>query len=134
MVPHAGLRFSGRIAANVLKRLRIPQTVIIIGPKHTALGMEWAVAPHKTWAYPGGSLESDVMLARQLAQAIPGLELDAAAHQREHAIEVELPLLARLKPDVRVVGIVIGLGDLKLRRFARGLAKVIQDCPTASCC
>ena len=36
------------------------------------------------------------MLARQLCQAIPGLEMDAAAHQREHAIEVELPLLARL--------------------------------------
>src|SRR6266849_2013713 len=87
LLPHAGLIYSGRIAANVLKRLKIPRTVIVIGPKHTAFGVDWAVAPHQTWTFPGGSLESDFMLARQLAEAIPGLEMDSLAHQREHAIE-----------------------------------------------
>src|SRR5207237_1957930 len=108
MVPHAGLKYSGHIAAAVLKRIQIPRTVLVIGPKHTQFGMEWAVAPQQTWALPGGEVASDFMLARQLCQAIPGLEMDAAAHQREHAIEVELPLLARLAPQTRVVG--IGLG------------------------
>src|SRR5207244_2560120 len=84
MVPHAGLQFSGRIAADVLKRLAIPQTVIVIGPNHTGQGMEWAVAPHQTWALPGISVASDFILARRLSQAIDGLELDAAAHQQEH--------------------------------------------------
>jgi AmmeMemoRadiSam system radical SAM enzyme/AmmeMemoRadiSam system protein B/AmmeMemoRadiSam system protein A len=128
LVPHAGLRFSGRIAASVLQRIAIPQTVIVIGPKHTALGMDWAVAPHRTWALPGGSLESDVELVRQLCDAIPGLEMDAAAHEREHAIEVELPLLFRLAPRTKVVGIAIGHGDLEsCRHFAQGLAKVLHD-------
>jgi AmmeMemoRadiSam system protein B len=127
MVPHAGLVFSGRIAANVLKRIRIPRTVIVIGPKHTALGMEWAIAPHQTWTFPGGELESDFGLAHRLADAIDGLELDALAHQREHAIEIELPLLARLAPQTRVVGIAIGSGDLaSCRRFAAGLAEVLK--------
>ncbi len=127
MVPHAGLRFSGRIAAQVLRRIEIPHTVIVIGPKHTGLGMDWAVAPHETWTFPGGSLASDVELANQLCQAIPGLEMDAAAHQREHAIEIELPLIAHLAPQARVVGIVIGTGDLEsCRRFARGLADVLR--------
>jgi AmmeMemoRadiSam system protein B len=128
MLPHAGLVYSGRIAADVLKRLRMPRTVIVLGPKHTPLGMDWAVAPHTTWSFPGGQLASDVELAQQLAHAIPGLELDAAAHQREHGIEVELPLIARLAPETRVVGIALGAGDLaSCRRFAAGLADVLRQ-------
>jgi AmmeMemoRadiSam system radical SAM enzyme/AmmeMemoRadiSam system protein B/AmmeMemoRadiSam system protein A len=128
LVPHAGLRFSGRVAADVLRRVRIPSHIIVIGPKHTPLGMEWAVAPHQTWALPGGSIESDFLLARKLCQAIPGLEMDAAAHQREHAVEVELPLLSRLAPQTRVVGIALGHGDLaSCRRFAEGLAGVLRQ-------
>jgi AmmeMemoRadiSam system protein B/AmmeMemoRadiSam system protein A len=128
MVPHAGLRFSGHLTAAVLRRLRIPHTVIVLGPKHTALGMEWAVAPHQTWALPGATVAADAELARQLAEAIPGLALDALAHQQEHAIEVELPFLARLAPETRVVGIAIGHGDLaSCRRFADGLARVLRQ-------
>jgi AmmeMemoRadiSam system protein B/AmmeMemoRadiSam system protein A len=127
MVPHAGLRFSGHIAAAVLKRLRFPRTVIVIGPKHTPLGVEWAIAPHQTWAIPGHTIESDPELAIRLARAIPGLELDAAAHQREHGIEVELPFLARLAPTSRVVGIAIGSGNARRSmEFAAGLADVLR--------
>ncbi len=131
LVPHAGLRFSGQIAADVLKRIEIPQTVIILGPKHTPHGMEWAVAPHQTWNLATGMIESDFMLARKLAQTIPGLEMDAVAHQREHAIEVELPLIARLAPGSRVVGIVLEPTDLaSCKRFAHGLAEVVGACVT----
>jgi AmmeMemoRadiSam system protein B len=127
MIPHAGWAYSGRIAADVLKRLRVPRTVIVLGPNHTGRGMDWAVAPHQTWALPGGTLAADFLLARQLCQAIPGLEMDAVAHQHEHAIEVELPLLARLAPECRVVGISILHGDLEgCRRFAHGLADLIR--------
>lgn len=128
MVPHAGLIYSGRIAAQVLKRIAIPDTVIVICPKHTPHGVEWAVAPQQTWSMPGFTMESDPKLARQLAAAIPGLELDAAAHQREHAIEVELPFLARLAPQCKVVGVAIGGGDYdRCCQFADGLARVLQQ-------
>jgi AmmeMemoRadiSam system protein B/AmmeMemoRadiSam system protein A len=127
MVPHAGLIYSGRLAGAVLNRLRIPRTVIVIGPKHTSLGMEWAVAPHRTWSLPGATLASDTDLARELAEAIPGLALDSLAHQQEHAIEVELPFIARLAPETKVVGIAIGHGDLaSCQRFAEGLTKVLR--------
>jgi AmmeMemoRadiSam system protein B/AmmeMemoRadiSam system protein A len=128
MLPHAGLIYSGRIAATVLKRLQLPETIIVIGPKHTPLGVEWAVAPQETWTLPGSTIASDPKLARQLTRAIAGLELDAAAHQREHAIEVELPLIARLAPQARVVGIAIGSGDLEsCQRFAEGLVAVLRE-------
>jgi AmmeMemoRadiSam system radical SAM enzyme/AmmeMemoRadiSam system protein B/AmmeMemoRadiSam system protein A len=128
LVPHAGLRYSGHIAAEVLKRLEFPRQVIVIGPKHTPLGVEWAVTPQQTWELPGLEVQGDFMLARRLCQAIPGLEMDAAAHQREHAVEVELPLLARLAPESRVVGIAIGHADLaSCRRFAEGLAGLLRE-------
>jgi AmmeMemoRadiSam system radical SAM enzyme/AmmeMemoRadiSam system protein B/AmmeMemoRadiSam system protein A len=128
MVPHAGLMYSGRIAARVLQRIRIPDTVIVIGPKHTALGVDWAIAPHQAWQLPGATMAADTELAQELCRAISGLEMDAAAHQREHAIEVELPLLARLAPRTKVVGIAIGHGDLDAcRRFAEGLADVLKN-------
>jgi AmmeMemoRadiSam system protein B len=128
MVPHAGLKYSGQIAAQVLKQVEIPDTVILIGPKHTRLGVDWAVAPHATWLIPGGQLESDLDLAKELVNAIPGLEFDAAAHMQEHGLEVELPFLAKLAPQTKIVGIVIGAGDLdRCRQFATGLAQVLKS-------
>jgi AmmeMemoRadiSam system protein B len=75
-------------------------------------------------------MASDPDFARTLADAIPGLKLDAAAHQREHAIEVELPLLARLAPDARVVGVALAGADWEhCQQFAKGLADAIRALP-----
>ena len=126
MVPHAGLVYSGRLAAAVFARVSIPDLVIVLGPKHTRHGVPWAVAPHASWSIPGATVAADPDLARALAEAIPGLHLDAAAHRQEHAIEVELPFLARRAPRSRVVGLAIGGGDWEnCSRFAAGLADVI---------
>jgi AmmeMemoRadiSam system protein B len=130
MVPHAGLQYSGKLAAAVFQQVQIPETVLILGPKHTRLGVEWAVAPHELWQIPGANIPSDRALAEQLAVAIPGLELDAAAHQQEHGIEVELPWIARLAPGSKVVGIAIGGGNLdRCRQFAAGLAGLLRSMP-----
>ncbi len=127
LVPHAGLRFSGGIAAAVYRRIAIPDVVIILGPKHRPAGMEWAVAPHEAWSLPGATIASDPNLARQLAAAIPDLHLDARAHEEEHCIEVQLPFLARLAPQTRVVGITLGNGTFdRCRQFASGLAEALR--------
>jgi AmmeMemoRadiSam system radical SAM enzyme/AmmeMemoRadiSam system protein B/AmmeMemoRadiSam system protein A len=130
MVPHAGWRYSGRLAAKVLSRVAIPDRVIILCPSHRPGGAEWAVAPHATWLLPGRQVASDTALARRLAEGISGLELDGLPHRHEHAIEVQLPLLARLAPDVRVVGITIRGGELSsLLRFAEQMAEVLRGMP-----
>lgn len=130
MVPHAGLRYSGKLAATVFQQVQIPGTVLILSPKHTRLGVEWAVAPHEIWQIPGADVPSDHGLAEQLAAAIPGLELDSAAHQQEHGIELELPWIARLAPGTKVVGIAIGGGSLEsCRQFATGLARLLRTLP-----
>lgn len=127
MVPHAGLIYSGRLAAATLKRIEIPETVILIGPKHSRTGVDWAVTPHERWSLPGCDVQVDIGLAQALADGIPDLELDAAAHQQEHCLEVQLPFLARLAPQTRVVGIVVAPCEFEgCQRFATGLAEVLR--------
>ncbi len=127
LVPHAGLIYSGRIAATVLRRIRFPDTTIILCPKHTPHGATYAIAPHDSWAIPGATLPSDVQLAELLANKVAGWQLDAAAHRGEHAIEVQLPLLARLAPQTRIVGVAIGPADFEqCQAFAADLATALQ--------
>ncbi len=127
MVPHAGWVYSGRLAAQVWQRLQIPAQVIIFCPKHRPGGAEWAVTLHQRWLFPGGQLDCDPQLARRLSAAVDHLELDSLAHRNEHAIEVQLPILARLAPNTRVVGIAVGPGDnfSALECFAAQLAGAI---------
>jgi len=127
IVPHAGWVYSGRLAAEVLGRIEFPSRVIVLAPKHNAVGADWAVAPHRRWVLPGGYVESDPELAERLAGAIDGLELDGAAHRAEHSIEVQLPIIARLAPQTRVVGVAMYGGDWpQLERFAEQLAGLLE--------
>jgi AmmeMemoRadiSam system radical SAM enzyme/AmmeMemoRadiSam system protein B/AmmeMemoRadiSam system protein A len=131
LIPHAGLIYSGRIAAKVLQRIRFPDSTIILCPKHTRHGATYAIAPHESWAIPGATLPSDVRLAQLLADKVAGWQLDATAHRSEHAIEVELPLLARLAPDTRIVGVAIGPADWDhCRQFAADLAAALRSLDT----
>ena len=134
LVPHAGWDYSGRLAAAVFQRVQWSECAIILCPKHRPGGAPWAVAPHTRWLFPGGELASDPAMAKRLADAVTGLTLDAVAHSQEHAIEVQLPLLARLAPRLRVVGIVVGDRPLpELLRFGRQMADALRDLPDARC-
>jgi AmmeMemoRadiSam system protein B/AmmeMemoRadiSam system protein A len=130
LAPHAGWIYSGKLAAAVFSQIAFPETAIILCPKHRPQGPRWSVAPHRRWQFPGGELASDPELAARLADGIEGLELDAGAHQQEHAIEVQLPLLARLAPQLHVVGIVVGDSSLpELLRFGVALSVALRDMP-----
>ena len=130
MVPHAGLQYSGRIAGQVFRRIHIPESVIIIGPRHTRNGVDLAVAPNAEWELPGQNLASDVALAQAIVAGVPALQFDAAAHAAEHSIEVELPFLARLAPQARIVGITIGSASFEqCLTIGHQLADVIRTLP-----
>jgi AmmeMemoRadiSam system protein B len=128
LVPHAGWVYSGRIAAKVLARVAIPSTVVVLCPKHHAGGVQCAVAPWGRWLYPGGSVEVDVELSTQLASEVPGFELDHVPHRQEHAVEVQLPLLARLAPASRLVAVTVGRIDLEqVHLCGAAIAEVVRD-------
>ena len=132
MVPHAGLRYSGHIAADVWRRIDLPDDILIIGPKHTSDGVDWAVAPHETWALSDStSLRGNLAFATLLADNVPGMKLDASAHRSEHGTEVQLPFLHRLAPNSRVTAIAMsGAAYEDLQAAARSLATLLKSLAT----
>jgi AmmeMemoRadiSam system radical SAM enzyme/AmmeMemoRadiSam system protein B/AmmeMemoRadiSam system protein A len=129
MTPHAGLRYSGRIATKTWQHVDIPSTALIIGPKHTARGVDWAVAPHRRWQLSTKvAFEADLELSKAIADRVPGMQLDAAAHMTEHGIEVQLPILERLAPSTRIAAIAMHGGSwIEVEAAAKELAAVLRE-------
>ena len=94
VAPHAGLMYSGAVAAALYDRLELPRRLIILGPNHTGLGVPASMYPSPgRWATPLGEVAIDDGLAASIREAAPFVEEDLRAHVREHSIEVQLPLL-----------------------------------------
>ena len=108
MLPHAGWRYCGATLAKTIVGVKVPDTVIIIGPKHTQQGPSWSIASHQAWAIPGATIPVDTELVRELASAVSGLNVESEAHAMEHGTEVLLPFLHRINPNLRIVPIVLG--------------------------
>ena len=121
LVPHAGWVYSGHIAAAVFARIQFPSTLIVLCPKHHPGGPTWAVGPWSRWLFPGGGIDVDVQLVSELADAVPGLEVDHRPHVAEHAIEVQLPILARLAPAARIVPVIGTSRPERIREAARSV-------------
>jgi AmmeMemoRadiSam system protein B/AmmeMemoRadiSam system protein A len=114
VVPHAGLKYSGKIAARVWQTLQLNpgRTIILVSPKHTTQGVNWAVCPFDAWGLSATTtIAGDPELAQLIAQRVDGFELDAVAHAAEHGIEVQLPILERVAPQSKVVGIAMHAGN-----------------------
>ncbi len=128
ITPHAGYIYSGHIAGAVFSRIQIPSLCIILCPNHTGRGHPLAIMKEGGWRSPLGTVTIASDLAAKLAESFPALNQDSAAHQSEHAIEVELPFLQVRNPDVKFVPIAIGTGQLLiLESLGEAIAKVIHN-------
>lgn len=105
VVPHAGYIYSGGVAGAVLARVSPPHSCVILGPNHTGVGAGAAIMSSGTWETPLGEMAIDTELARAIQDRCRVLEEDDRAHRKEHSIEVQLPLLQVLYPEVPFVPI-----------------------------
>ncbi|HEV7919281.1 MAG TPA: AmmeMemoRadiSam system protein B [Thermoanaerobaculia bacterium] len=108
VVPHAGLMYSGHVAAAFYTRAELPKRFIILCPNHTGLGHFAAINREGAWRTPLGDAAIDTPLADALMQRTPLLKEDAKAHAREHSLEVQLPFLQQLEGDFTFVPICLG--------------------------
>lgn len=126
IAPHAGYLYSGGVAGQVFGHLELPPTVLVLGPNHTGLGEQVALAPQDEWATPLGTIAVDRVLRNQLLARLPGATLDDRAHWREHSIEVLLPFLAMRRPGVQVVPICLAhLGLEQCLELGQVIAEVV---------
>jgi AmmeMemoRadiSam system protein B len=117
IVPHAGWVCSAAIAAATLARLAEAggvQVVVVFAAIHTPVpSPRGAVLDrHARWAIPGGAVDVAVDLRERLL-AEPGglLVADDRFHDREHAVEVELPLIAAAFPGAQVLPVEVPVND-----------------------
>lgn len=108
--PHAGLRYSGPVAAFAYAHLRGREelTVVIVGPSHRLAFEGVAVFTRGAFETPLGRALVDSDLADALVAVRPEVRADPRPHEREHSLEMQLPFLQHLVPRLRIVPALMG--------------------------
>jgi hypothetical protein len=110
IAPHAGLMYSGPVAAWAYALVRDCRyaAVVLVGPSHF-VGFEGvSIWPRGAWETPLGRVAIADDLAASIAEETDEIVEHQPAHSREHSLEMQLPFVARLLPDVPIVPLVMG--------------------------
>lgn len=125
--PHAGYIYSGATAGKVLSRVAIPRRVVVVGPNHRGMGHPAAVMSHGQWRTPLGSVPLDEELGNELLKRSSLLAEDHLAHQAEHSLEVQVPFLQVLQPELTILPICLSfLAYSECRAIGQALAQAIR--------
>jgi MEMO1 family protein len=108
--PHAGLMYSGPVAAHGyrLLRSRTFDVAVLVGPSHFVGFDGVSIYPSGGFETPYGVVPIDGTIAEALRAASPIIREHAPAHAREHSLEMQLPFLERLAPNLPIVPLVMG--------------------------
>jgi AmmeMemoRadiSam system protein B len=118
IAPHAGLMFSGPVAAYAYHQLRhrTVDVVVLVGPSHFVGFSGVSIVRTGGFDTPLGVAEIDEGCAAAIAAATSIVRDHPAAHAREHSLEMQLPFLKRLAPRATIVPLVMGWQDADTAR------------------
>ncbi len=132
IVPHAGYRYSGQIAAHGFKQLEGSdfKKIIIISPSHY-VGFD-GISIYNTGSFetPLGLIKIEEELANKIMTYSNRFIFYPESHKREHAIEVELPFIQRIYKDreFKIVPITMGSPVIEdARVLADALIGTVDD-------
>ena len=130
VAPHAGLMFSGPVAAYAYKAAAAGapyDAAVLVGPSHFVAFDGVAVYPRGAFETPLGLAAIDAAVAGDLLAASSVVQVLPAAHRREHSLEMQLPFLRRLLPDLPIVPLLMGYqtGDT-IRALAAALTAAVK--------
>jgi AmmeMemoRadiSam system protein B len=110
VAPHAGLMYSGPVAAYAYALLkdRPVELVVLVGPSHFVAFAGAAVYRRGAFETPLGPAEIDEAAASAILSATPIAREHDSAHAREHSLEMQLPFVRRVAPDAKIVPILMG--------------------------
>lgn len=127
--PHAGYIYSGSVAGETLARVRVPDSVILLGPNHHGRGAPLALGLDD-WRMPLGDVAVAGDLARQVSKSSSVITEDEIAHDYEHSLEVQVPFLQYCNPSVSIVPIVVSQVSYDVCEEAgQDLARAIEKYP-----
>jgi hypothetical protein len=130
IAPHAGLVYSGPVAAHAYRQLegRAYDVIVMVGPSHH-VGFEGvAIMSRGVFETPLGDVEVSAADADAIVASAPVVCELPAAHQREHSLEMQLPFLQRVLPGVPIVPLVMGhQSRATMASLAEGLASALAS-------
>ncbi|MFA6499511.1 MAG: AmmeMemoRadiSam system protein B, partial [Desulfurivibrionaceae bacterium] len=105
--PHAGYIYSGAVAGETFAAVEIPQDIVVMGPNHHGYGAPVALMDKGAWSMPLGEVPINTVLAHRLLAQTDLITADTLAHRFEHSLEVQVPFLQYLRPDMTLTPMVI---------------------------
>lgn len=119
VVPHAGLAYSGTVAASAYRCLHAarPQRVFILGFSHRGGRRAAEIPAVGTITTPLGEVKVDTKTVRALAANRSFLVTDEV-QVCDHSVEIQLPMLQMAAPDAVVVPVYVGHLSVRDRREA----------------
>ena len=116
IVPHAGYIYSGAIATSAYQLLlpfrKIIKHVVLLGPAHRVAVQGLALSNSNAFNTPLGNVVLDNERTA-LISTLSYVNYVDAAHQYEHALEVQLPFLQTVLDEFTLVPIVVGQASAK---------------------
>lgn len=114
VVPHAGLVYSGPVAARAYNLLQQAlaqgagwRRVMLLGPNHRVALRGIAAPEAASFSIPGASFALD-LAALQRLEARFGVQVRSDVHALEHSLEVQLPFIDALAPSLSLIPLVVG--------------------------
>lgn len=128
VVPHAGLVYSGRVAAAVYRHLeqQQPRTVIVAGFAHRGAPEGILLPEIGSYQTPLGRVAVDTETAQRLAARAP-FRFAPESRLCDHSVEIQLPLLQKAAPQAAIVPLYVSSLDAAARQAAAGH---LADCLT----
>lgn len=116
IVPHAGYPYSAQTAIYAYQKLNQKYTnVILLGPNHTMYVTGPVQDGHEKWHTPSG---------KRTVHHIPEIPQDTRPHEKEHSLEVQIPLLEHVLSDFTITPLIIGdVDETKAEEIAQTLLK-----------
>lgn len=105
--PHAGYIYSGSVAGETFAAVEIPRDIVVMGPNHHGYGTPVSLMDQGAWRMPLGEVKINTELAGQILAQTDLIEADTLAHRFEHSLEVQVPFLQYLRPDMTITPMVI---------------------------
>ncbi len=110
IAPHAGLKYSGPVAAYAYTLLLgcVIDVAVVVGRSHYVAFDGVSLYEGEAFETPLGPVPIDQQCSAAVAKGCRRVNVHAAAHVREHSLEMQLPFLKHVLPDISIVPLVMG--------------------------
>ena len=129
IAPHAGHKYSGKVAAHAFALLRglTPDLVVILSPFHSFAPYQLITTSHQAYATPLGNIEVDKQVMQELQENLD-IPISPIPTDKEHSLEIELPFLQRvLTNEFKLLPIMVrSPEEIVAKKLGKALARILK--------